>query len=114
MLADPQETLITAKLSLILIEGGTKYGQWAALTDEEIATKAGLDTPRYRALVGVCRDAISEMRGAHAYHIEGPEEVRAEWFDGIKVAGLMSGASTPGWLVDQVEARMEELSRLPV
>ena len=33
-----------------------------------------------------------------------------EWFDGVEVAGLMSGASTPGWLVDQVEARMEELA----
>ncbi len=64
MLADPQETLVTAKLSLILIEGGTKYSQWAALTDEAVAVKAGLDRPRYEAIVGVCRDAISDMRSA--------------------------------------------------
>ncbi len=64
MLADPQETLLTAKLSLILIEGGTRYSQWAALTDEAVAMKAGLDMPRYEAIVGVCRDAISDMRGA--------------------------------------------------
>ena len=57
---------------------------------------------------------LAENAGcAHAYHIEGPEELRAEWFDGIKVAGLMSGASTPGWLVDAVEHRMEELARQP-
>ena len=56
---------------------------------------------------------LSESHGAHAYHIEGAAELRPEWFEGVKVAGLMSGASTPGWLVDEVEARMEELSRQP-
>jgi hypothetical protein len=64
MLADPQETLLTAKLSLILIEGGTRYSQWTALTDEARAMKAGLDRPRYEAIVGACRDAISDMRSA--------------------------------------------------
>jgi len=53
---------------------------------------------------------LSESYGARAYHIEGPDELRPDWFDGVKVAGLMSGASTPGWLVDEVEARMEELA----
>jgi small subunit ribosomal protein S1 len=57
---------------------------------------------------------LAEGHGARSYHIEGPDEVRPEWFDGVKVAGLMSGASTPGWLVDQVYARMEEFSRQPV
>jgi (E)-4-hydroxy-3-methyl-but-2-enyl pyrophosphate reductase len=54
---------------------------------------------------------LSETRGARSYHIEGPDELRPEWFEGVRVAGLMSGASTPGWLVDQVYARMDELSR---
>lgn len=53
---------------------------------------------------------LSRSHGARAYHIEGPDELQAEWFDGVKVAGLMSGASTPGWLVDRIEARMEELA----
>ncbi|HTX58708.1 MAG TPA: 4-hydroxy-3-methylbut-2-enyl diphosphate reductase [Verrucomicrobiae bacterium] len=54
---------------------------------------------------------LSEACGARAYHIEGPDELQARWFDGVQVAGLMSGASTPGWLVDEVEARMEEFGR---
>jgi len=53
---------------------------------------------------------LSELQGARSFHIEGPDELRAEWFDGITVAGLMSGASTPGWLVDRVEERMRELT----
>jgi len=57
---------------------------------------------------------LAESHGARSYHIEGPDELQPQWFDGIKVAGLMSGASTPGWLVDQVCDRMEELSRQPV
>ncbi len=56
---------------------------------------------------------LSELNGARAYHIEGPDELEARWFDGVHIAGLMSGASTPGWLVDQVAQRMEELARLP-
>ena len=53
---------------------------------------------------------LSAMNGARAYHIEGPDELEAAWFDGVKIAGLMSGASTPGSLVDEVADRMDELS----
>ncbi len=54
---------------------------------------------------------LSTQNGAKTYHIEGPDELEPQWFRGVKVAGLMSGASTPGWLVDQVAERMEALSR---
>jgi 4-hydroxy-3-methylbut-2-enyl diphosphate reductase len=54
---------------------------------------------------------LAASRGARSYHIEGPAELESRWFADVDVAGLMSGASTPGWLVDQVEARMEVLGR---
>lgn len=54
---------------------------------------------------------LAATRGAISYHIEGPDELQPQWFVGIHTAGLMSGASTPGWLVDKVEAQMEALSR---
>lgn len=53
---------------------------------------------------------LAAMNGARAYHIEGPDELQGEWFAGVNVAGLMSGASTPGWLVDEVADRMDALS----
>ena len=56
---------------------------------------------------------LAETSGAKSYHIEGPDELRAEWFNGVGVAGLMSGASTPGWLVDKVQQRMAELGQQP-
>jgi 4-hydroxy-3-methylbut-2-enyl diphosphate reductase len=54
---------------------------------------------------------LSASNGARAYHVEGPDELQPQWFDGVKIAGLMSGASTPGWLVDQVADRMDALSK---
>lgn len=56
---------------------------------------------------------LTETGGARAYHIEGPDDLQPQWFDGVQTAGLMSGASTPGWLVDRVAERMEALSRRP-
>ena len=53
---------------------------------------------------------LAELGGARAYHVEGPDELQKSWFDGVSAAGLMSGASTPGWLVDEVGARMEALT----
>jgi 4-hydroxy-3-methylbut-2-enyl diphosphate reductase len=54
---------------------------------------------------------LAAAQGARSYHVEGPDELQPQWFDGVGVAGLMSGASTPGWLVDKVEEKMEALSR---
>ena len=54
---------------------------------------------------------LASQNGAKTYHIEGPNELEPQWFAGVKVAGLMSGASTPGWLVDRVAEQMEALSR---
>jgi 4-hydroxy-3-methylbut-2-enyl diphosphate reductase len=54
---------------------------------------------------------LATANGARSYHIEGPDELVAEWFADTQVVGLMSGASTPGWLVDRVAERMEVLGQ---
>ena len=59
MLAEPQATLLNAKLSLLLVEGGLKYDQWTLLDDDGAAKNAGLDMARYHAIIGPCREAIS-------------------------------------------------------
>ena len=53
---------------------------------------------------------LAAINGARAYHVEGPGELEPGWFAGVATAGLMSGASTPGWLVDQVADRMDALA----
>ncbi|HYZ15314.1 MAG TPA: 4-hydroxy-3-methylbut-2-enyl diphosphate reductase [Candidatus Acidoferrum sp.] len=52
---------------------------------------------------------LAAINGARSYHIEGPDELRPEWFEGVETVGLMSGASTPGWLVDRVADRMDAI-----
>ncbi|MDI6631474.1 MAG: 4-hydroxy-3-methylbut-2-enyl diphosphate reductase, partial [Thermoanaerobacteraceae bacterium] len=37
--------------------------------------------------------------GTPTYHIETADELKPEWFAGVKVAGLTAGASTPDWII---------------
>ena len=50
---------------------------------------------------------ISEEEGVTTYHVEWPDELRREWFDQRKVAGVTAGASTPDEVIDEVVARIE-------
>ncbi|MEG6616250.1 bifunctional 4-hydroxy-3-methylbut-2-enyl diphosphate reductase/30S ribosomal protein S1 [Peptococcaceae bacterium 1198_IL3148] len=47
--------------------------------------------------------------GTTTYQIETAAELKAEWFDGVKRAGLTAGASTPSWVIEEVVNRMSEL-----
>ncbi len=55
---------------------------------------------------------LAELGRAHplaTHHIEVPEELDPVWFDGAEKAGVMSGASTPDWLITQVLHRLQEI-----
>lgn len=45
------------------------------------------------------------------YQVESPEEIRPEWLEGVGVAGVTAGASTPSEQIDAVIARLQELDR---
>ena len=45
---------------------------------------------------------ISEAEGAKAYLIENASELKREWFKGDERVGIATGASTPGFLADEV------------
>lgn len=45
-----------------------------------------------------------------AYLIHGPEDLRREWFDGIDTVGITAGASTPDFLIEEVEAAIQDLT----
>lgn len=45
---------------------------------------------------------LAERCGARAYLIDGPEDLRAEWFAGTKAIGITAGASAPEVLVKDV------------
>ncbi len=50
-------------------------------------------------------------RGLPAWHVQGPEDLRPEWFDGVETVGLTAGTST---LDETIEAVQEALERIAV
>ncbi|MDR2335944.1 MAG: 4-hydroxy-3-methylbut-2-enyl diphosphate reductase [Burkholderiaceae bacterium] len=57
---------------------------------------------------------LAARLGTPAYMIDGAEELRHEWFDGIARVGLTAGASAPEVLVKDVIARIKELGATSV
>ncbi|WP_425061101.1 4-hydroxy-3-methylbut-2-enyl diphosphate reductase [Sporomusa carbonis] len=67
-----------------------------------VGGKSSANTAR---LASVCRDA-----GHKAYHIESASELKSEWFAGVQSAGITAGASTPDWVIEEVYAKMEQMT----
>ncbi|MDI6809524.1 MAG: 4-hydroxy-3-methylbut-2-enyl diphosphate reductase [Candidatus Eisenbacteria bacterium] len=45
---------------------------------------------------------MSKEKNQRTYQVEGPSELEKRWFDGISAAGVMGGASTPDWILEDV------------
>ena len=57
---------------------------------------------------------LAEIGRGHAlptYHVETAAELSPSWFTGTGRVGVMSGASTPEWIIADVLARLEEIGR---
>lgn len=50
---------------------------------------------------------VAEARGVPAYLINGVDELKPEWLDGVESVGVTSGASTPEYLVQDVINSLE-------
>lgn len=44
-----------------------------------------------------------------AYHIETAPEIKQEWFSNVKKVGITAGASTPDWIIRDVEKRIRDI-----
>ncbi len=51
---------------------------------------------------------IAEKAGIPGYLVDGPEDLKPEWFEGKQVVGVTAGASAPELLVQRVVARLKE------
>jgi 4-hydroxy-3-methylbut-2-en-1-yl diphosphate reductase len=51
---------------------------------------------------------IAEKAGKPGYLVDGPEDLRPEWFAGRQAVGVTAGASAPELLVQRVVARLRE------
>jgi (E)-4-hydroxy-3-methyl-but-2-enyl pyrophosphate reductase len=52
---------------------------------------------------------IGRERGLPTYHVETAEELSPRWFDGVESLGVVSGASTPDWIIKDVLLRLQEI-----
>ena len=57
----------------------------------------GRNSNNTRQLVLRCQE-----RGLPAYHVQGPDDLQPEWFDGIETVGLTAGTSTLDETIDAV------------
>jgi 4-hydroxy-3-methylbut-2-enyl diphosphate reductase len=51
---------------------------------------------------------VAEGQGVRAYMIDGPQDIRREWLEGVQRVGLTAGASAQEQLVQQVVTRLRE------
>jgi 4-hydroxy-3-methylbut-2-enyl diphosphate reductase len=72
---------------------------------EAIVVVGGRESNNTRQLVETCRAA-----GKIVFHVERPEELRADWFRKIDIVGLTAGTSTLPETVRAVHERLREIS----
>jgi len=51
---------------------------------------------------------IAEKEGLKGYLIDGPEDMKQDWFDGVNKVGVTAGASAPEILVESVINQLED------
>lgn len=60
---------------------------------------SGKQSSNGKVLYQCCKDV-----NANTYFVEKPADIRPEWFDGHKSAGVCGATSTPKWLMEEVAA----------
>jgi 4-hydroxy-3-methylbut-2-enyl diphosphate reductase len=72
---------------------------------DAVIVVGGRGSSNTRHLAQVCQE-----EGARTYHIENASEVEPSWLDGATEVGLTAGASTPGWMMDEVVERLRAMT----
>jgi 4-hydroxy-3-methylbut-2-enyl diphosphate reductase len=65
----------------------------------------GRSSANTRHLLDICKE-----EGKVAYHVEGPDELKAGWLKGCRRVGVTAGASTPDSAVEAVVRQVQRLS----
>ncbi len=70
-----------------------------------VVVVGGSHSNNTRELAATCRS-----RGVPAHHVQGTDDLRPAWFDGVEVVGITAGTSTLDETIDAVEHAVEALS----
>lgn len=71
---------------------------------ELIIFVSGRESSNGKKLFNICSGINTK-----SYFISHPDELKQEWFDGVKQVGISGAASTPQWLMKEVAQKIEEL-----
>lgn len=52
---------------------------------------------------------MGRVRGLPTHHIETAAEISPGWFAGIDTLGVVSGASTPDWIIEEILLRLQDI-----
>jgi 4-hydroxy-3-methylbut-2-enyl diphosphate reductase len=55
--------------------------------------------------------SIAKGFNTASYHIEGPDDLDAAWFEGKVLCGISAGASTPDWIIQQVVDMIKKMTK---
>jgi 4-hydroxy-3-methylbut-2-enyl diphosphate reductase len=66
---------------------------------EVMIVVGGKNSANTRRLVALAQSCVT-------HHIETAEEIDGDWLKGKSVIGVTAGASTPGWIIDDVRTRI--------
>jgi len=87
----------------------TKQRQNAAAAlarqSDVVIVVGGANSNNTRELVNTCCQFCPRV-----HHVQGPTDLRQEWFDGVETIGLTAGTSTPDPVIDAVEAWLNSFS----
>lgn len=62
----------------------------------------GYNSANTKRLAEICRQAGNFK----TYHIESSQDMKREWMEGVKMVGITAGASTPQWLIEEVQEKI--------
>lgn len=96
---------VQSKFSDAIVRNDVCY----ATTNRQLAVKEMSDKVDLMLVIGAQNSSncnrlreVAEARGVPAYLINGVDELKSEWLDGVENVGVTSGASTPEYLVQDV------------
>jgi 4-hydroxy-3-methylbut-2-enyl diphosphate reductase len=72
---------------------------------EAMVVVGGKNSNNTKELAARCRE-----RGLPAYHVQGADDLRREWFDGVDIVGLTAGTSTLDTTIDDVYQALLEIT----
>jgi (E)-4-hydroxy-3-methyl-but-2-enyl pyrophosphate reductase len=89
------------------VVGRQKEAKALAEKADIICVVGGKNSANTKHLAEIC-----SKNGTKAYHVESPDELQARWFKKAKFIGVISGASTPGEVVEKVAEKIKKYNSI--